>query len=198
MCWRSPGYDETDPTSDSALILRSCGITPSPQGMAAISPWRYTAPLAPNMAAQLEGGSVKLDELVAFCREYEGLAQDIVLAEGAGGVMVPLNDEHTILDWMAELGWPVMLVTGTYLGSISHTLTALLALQQRGIALHALLLNESEKGVDIEATAATLEGHMAKILGRAGTPVVKIRRVAAAAGGELWQHMPRLSELCEE
>lgn len=191
------GYSEHDNESDAALILRSCGITPSPEAAGAISPWRYAAPLAPSMAAQQEGRPLQLEALLAFCRDYAGMAQDIVLVEGVGGVMVPLNGDHTVLDWMEQLSWPVLLVTGSYLGGISHTLTAAQALHSRGIALHAVLISESENGVDMDATAATLEGHLPKIHGRAGQPVVKIRRIGPGKG-ELWQRMPLLSGLCED
>jgi dethiobiotin synthetase len=73
--------------------------------------------------------------------------EDIVLIEGVGGVMVPLNDRRTVLDWIEALGIPVLLVIGTYLGSISHTLTALTALRQRQIPIRALIINESEHSV---------------------------------------------------
>jgi len=50
---------------------------------------------------------------------------DVVLAESAGGIMTPLDDRHTMLDVMERLRWPVILVAGSYLGAISHTLSAL-------------------------------------------------------------------------
>jgi len=106
------GYDPNDAQSDSALILQSYGLTPAHDLAASISPWRYTIPLAPNMAAAKEGKPVEFEKLVAFCREHMALASDIVLVEGVGGVMVPLDNAHTVLDWMVALGWPVILVGG--------------------------------------------------------------------------------------
>ena len=66
-------------------------------------------------------------------RENDGL----LLIEGAGGVMTPIDDTHTGLDLMARLGHPVILVTGSYLGALSHTLTALAAIRGRGIVVEA-------------------------------------------------------------
>lgn len=186
------GYDPMDPGSDSALILSSCGITPSPEAMATISPWRYHAPLAPNMAAALEGGEVELEKLVAYCREYEALAQDVLLVEGVGGVMVPINGRHTVLDWMKALGWPVLLVVGSYLGAVSHALTAITVLQTSGLSVKAVLLSESEgSSVGVRETADTLQQFVP-----AGVPVVKLWRVQNE--GELWKHMPPISWLCDE
>ena len=75
--------------------------------------------------------------------------------EGVGGVMVPLDARHTVLDWMADLGLPILLVTGAYLGTISHTLTALAALAGRGLAPKALVVNDTGDGpVALAETAA--------------------------------------------
>jgi dethiobiotin synthetase len=65
------------------------------------------------------------------------------LIEGIGGVMVPLDDRHTVLDWMVALGAPVVLVAGSYLGSISHTLTCLDVLRRRALTVRAVIINET-------------------------------------------------------
>jgi len=66
----------------------------------------------------------RFDALVAFCKDEIGSRRGTLVIEGVGGVMVPLDKSHTVLDWMAALGIPAILVAGTYLGSISHALTA--------------------------------------------------------------------------
>ncbi len=60
--------------------------------------------------------------------------------------MVPLDDTHTVLDWMTALRIPVLLVAGSYLGTISHTLTALHVLAQRNLDIAAVVVSESEVG----------------------------------------------------
>lgn len=186
------GYDPRDMESDPALILQSCGITPTPVLMETISPWRYATPLAPNMAAAREGGEVDMDQLIAFCREYALLAPDILLVEGAGGVMAPVNNRYTMLDWMQALGWPVILVCGSYLGAISHALTAYEALHLRRLRVHAVVVSESETStVDLDETVASLELFLPKDI-----PVVKIFRIIT--NDDIWKQMPSISWLCDE
>ncbi len=185
------GFDPQDESSDSALILKSCGITPSPEAIHTISPWRYHAPLSPNLAADREGGPVDLATLVDFCRDYEALAQGQMLIEGVGGIMVPLNNHHMVADWMQALNWPVILVCGTYLGALSHTLSALEVLRHRALRVKALVVSESENSpVSLYDTAATLEQFV-----QFTTPVVKIPRLPAMA--QPWEHWPPLSWICD-
>src|SRR5262249_37315350 len=72
-----------------------------------------------------------------------GAANGALLIEGVGGVMVPLGGRHTVLDWMTELKLPLLLVTGSYLGTISHTLTALDVLARRSLTVAAVVVSES-------------------------------------------------------
>ncbi|MDX2112621.1 MAG: dethiobiotin synthase [Alphaproteobacteria bacterium] len=185
------GFRQDDPATDSALILQSLGLTHAPQLLETISPWQFAAPLAPNMAAEREGKPApQVDELVAFCREHAALANDVLLVEGVGGVMVPLNHQHTVLDWMAVLGWPVILVVGSYLGTISHTLTAIEVLRQRGVPLHALVVSESPMSdVPMEDTVRTFEQFISRDI-----PIVKLPRSSKA---KPWEHMPPIRWLVE-
>src|SRR3546814_10354844 len=106
-----------------------------------MSPWRFRAPLSPDMAAAREGRTVPFDDLVDHCRDRLAAAAGPLLIEGVGGAMVPLDECHTVLDWMAALALPALLVSGTYLGAISHTLTALAALDARGISVSGIVLS---------------------------------------------------------
>jgi dethiobiotin synthetase len=73
---------------------------------------------------------------------------------------VPLDDQHTVLDWMAALGFPVLLVAGSYLGTLSHTLTAVMALRQYGLGLAGIVVNETAGStVALEETVATMGRH---------------------------------------
>jgi dethiobiotin synthetase len=151
------GFDAASPAgSDSALLLRAQGLELTPQHLDAVSPWRFAAALSPDMAAAREGRSIPFEALVAHCRaasEQDG----VTLIEGVGGVMVPLDGEHTVLDWIAALGAPALLVVGSYLGTLSHSLTAAAALHHRGVPLLGIVVSESEvEPVPAEETAATL------------------------------------------
>ena len=79
------GPDDMD-TSDSGLILQSLGIAVVADAIAGISPWRYAAAIAPNMAAKREGGAIDLVALAGFCRDGLAGGHDITLIEGVGGV----------------------------------------------------------------------------------------------------------------
>ncbi len=140
------GFDPAHPeASDAAAILAALGRPVTAQEIARISPWRFLAPLAPDQAAEREGRSIDFAGLVEFSRAAIATRGDVLLIEGVGGVMVPLDAEHTILDWMAELRAPVLLVAGSYLGTISHTLTALQALAGRALAIGAVVVSETAR-----------------------------------------------------
>src|SRR5690606_2979573 len=85
--------------------------------------------------------------LLAYCRRAIDRARSerdaVTLIEGIGGVMVPVDEKHTVLDWIAELRIPALLVAGSYLGTLSHTLTAAGMLVARGCALAGVVVNES-------------------------------------------------------
>jgi dethiobiotin synthetase len=139
--------------SDPGLILRALGQSVTSEAVAAIAPLRYAAPLAANMAARAEGKSFSFADVIALCRAREG---DPLLIEGAGGVMAPVDDDHTFLDLIEALDAPAILVTGSYLGAISHTLTAVAAMAARGRAPLAVVVNESTEGVDLAQTIAAM------------------------------------------
>jgi dethiobiotin synthetase len=139
------GFEEwSAPASDPARLLAALGLPASAEEMARIAPFRFRAPLSPDMAAGREGRHLDVAALVTFCHKEIAAASDVLLIEGIGGVMVPLDDRHTVLDWMAALRLPVLLVAGSYLGTISHTLTALAALRQRELKTIAIIVSETD------------------------------------------------------
>jgi len=150
------GFDAADvAASDAGVLLDALGLAPTPANLDAVSPWRFAAPLSPDMAAARENRAIPFAEVVEFCRAPR--AADVTLIEGIGGVMVPLDAEHTVLDWIAELGAPVLLVAGSYLGTLSHTLTAVAALRARGCQLAAVIVSESAtQPVPLHDTVAAL------------------------------------------
>jgi dethiobiotin synthetase len=150
------GFSPDDLSSDPALIIRSLGRKPTPRAIAAIAPWRFAAPLSPHRAALQEGRTVEIDDIVSFCRRNEADNDGVLVVEGAGGVMAPITPAHTGLDLMARLGYPAILVTGSYLGAISHSLTAIAALRGRGVVLQAIIVSESVESVGLAETVDSL------------------------------------------
>ncbi len=160
------GWDD-DPAavaaSDTGILLAAQGLDLSPENIDACSPYRFKAPLSPDMAAAREGTAIDFKRVVGFCRHAaEGMGDNgTLLIEGVGGVMVPLTEDKTVLDWMAALSLPVVLVTGSYLGTISHTLTAALALREKHISIRSIVISESEESpVPCEETAEALIRHL--------------------------------------
>jgi len=142
--------------SDSGILLKAMGKDVTTENLDAISPWRFKAALSPHMAASLEDKEISLDDIVAFCTKET--SPPLTLIEGVGGIMVPLNNTHTVLDWMTALHAPTIVVVGSYLGSISHSLTTLEVLHARGIIVSAVIVSESEgSDVDLGETVTTLK-----------------------------------------
>jgi dethiobiotin synthetase len=151
------GFDPDNvAASDSGVLLSALGREATASELDVISPWRFAAPLSPDLAAKAEGRSIDFKALVAFSQRAMDRG-DTLLIEGVGGIMVPLDDRHTVLDWMTALRAPVLLVAGSYLGTISHTLTALHVLAQRRLDICAVVVSESAtSGAALEDTVATI------------------------------------------
>ena len=177
------GFDAANAAaSDAGLLLAALDRPASLAELDAIAPWRFAAPLSPDMAAAREGRRIVFNDLLAFTRQAVTGAP--LLIEGVGGVMVPLDEGHTVRDWIAGSGLPCVLVAGSYLGSLSHTLTALEALARVGAGVTAIAVNETpESPVGLAATVECLSRYVA------GVPVVAIARGHPDAG------VARLAEL---
>jgi dethiobiotin synthetase len=163
--------------SDTARLLQASGISPTPDAIEGCSPWRFEAPLSPDMAAAQEGRTLALAEVARWSRRRmsEAAPETLVLIEGVGGVMSPVAADGLVLDWIAALGCPALLVAGTYLGAISHALTALAALQGRGVDVCGLVVSETDGAtVTLDATTSAL----ARYVGN--TPIYVVARGAPA------------------
>jgi len=187
------GFDPADAApSDAGILLASLGqpLTGGPADVAAldaISPWRFPAPISPDMAAAREGRAIAFADLVALSQAAMAGPVDLGLVEGAGGLMAPLGPSHLMIDWLAATGLAPLLVVGSYLGTISHSLTALAALNARGLRPAALVISESQTSpVPLAETAASLERFVD------GVPIVLLPRIA---GPRPWERAADLSGL---
>jgi dethiobiotin synthetase len=143
--------------SDPGVLLRALGGPVNAEAVERIAPWRFSAPLSPDLAAHREGRSIDVDEVIEFCLGAIAHRRDILLIEGVGGIMVPLDGERTVLDVMMALRLPVILVTGSYLGTISHTLTALDSLFRRDLDVLAVIVSETPRSpVSLDDTVAAI------------------------------------------
>ena len=148
-------------TSDPGRLLAALGRDLSADALAAMSPLRFKAALSPPMAARLEGVTLTLADLLTVCRPVlAAQTADLLLVEGAGGVMSPLAEDATGLDLQLALGLPTVLVGGSYLGGVSHTLTALEVLRARGLAVLGIVVSQSAdpEAPDFRQTVAAIAG----------------------------------------
>ena len=152
------GYDSSVvETSDPAVLLKALGRAVSAGEIERIAPWRFRAPLAPDLAAARESRTIDFDEVVAFSRHTVVEPHGMMFIEGVGGIMAPLDSSHTVLDWMTALRAPTLLIVGSYLGSISHTLTALHVLAEQQLSITAIVVSESDRSpVSMEDTVDSI------------------------------------------
>ena len=161
------GYDPAQAAaSDTGALLAALGLPFSPEAIDRISPWRFRAALSPEVAAQREGRSIDVDSVVAFCRSAVERRRDVLLIDGVGGIMVPLDEHRTILDVMMALRLPLILVTGSYPGTISHTLTALDSLFRRDMSVLATIVSETTgSAMPLDDVVATIARFTEPVIG---------------------------------
>lgn len=139
--WNAPAFA----ASDTGVLLAAQGLALTQANADGCSPWRYAAAVAPDAAAALEGRTLALAELVAFHAHVRARApaDATVVVEGVGGLMSPVASDALGLHWLQALGCPALLVAGSYLGAISHALTARETLRAHGVACVGLVVSES-------------------------------------------------------
>ncbi|CAH1001634.1 ATP-dependent dethiobiotin synthetase BioD 1 [Neolewinella maritima] len=98
--------------------------------------YRLNTPASPHYAARVDGLDISLDDF-----QLPDTHGKPLLVEGAGGIMVPLNERDTMLDLIVHLGLPVVVVSRHYLGSINHTLLTLAVLRGRGCKVAGLVFS---------------------------------------------------------
>lgn len=162
---------DPDPV-DALELARACGD----ESLAhARGLYRAKEPLAPYAIEKRGGASVgSLRTLAKRIRELSGKA-DYTIVEGVGGVLVPIDREHTVTDLAALLDLPTVVVARNALGVLSYTLTAVEALRKRKISVRAIVLNHVERSYagDLSRTsnADVLADHLPRI------PIIRTPRV---------------------
>lgn len=144
-------------TDAELLVAASGGVEP----VEALNPVWYQAPVAPAVAAELEGRPVDLGALRDHAQWLAG-RHAVVVLEGVGGWEVPMNEGGNFSDLAAALGWPVVLVAANRLGVLNHALLSARAIRERGLELAALVLNhlEAERDVAMVTNRAVLEARL--------------------------------------
>ncbi len=157
--------------SDPARLLSAMDRPFDHAGFERVSPFRFDAPLAPDAAAAREGRRVDYPAIIEHVRFVA--RRGPVVVEGVGGVRVPLGGRWTVRDLIVELGLPAVVVSGSYLGSISHLLATLDSLAYASVPVAAVVVNQSaQEPMPLEETVE----QMLPFVG--GLPVFVLPRMA--------------------
>lgn len=131
------GADEpVDPDwpHDDAILAGAAGIAPD-----AVVPFRFGPPVSPHLAAELAGGPLDPARLrAAFAAA--ATTGDVVVAEGVGGLLVPLTPDYLVLDFARDVRLPLVIAARPGLGTINHTLLTLAAARAAGLTVAGVVL----------------------------------------------------------
>lgn len=105
--------------------------------------YRLNHPLSPHLSAKLDGLTIELENFKL------PITNNKLIVEGAGGLMVPLNDQHLVLDLIKKINLQVILISQHYLGSINHTLLTINTLKQHNISIKGIIFN-GESNIESE------------------------------------------------
>lgn len=124
--------------SDAELLQAAAGQACEIQH---VCPQQFAAPLAPPIAASLEGREVDESLLLSGANWWLGRC-DLLLIEGAGGALSPISKQLTVLDLAVQFAYPLLLVVADRLGAVNHTLLTLEVAEKRGLRVEAVVMNK--------------------------------------------------------
>jgi dethiobiotin synthetase len=158
--------------ADVEALARADGL---PLALRDRNPYAFTPAVAPHLAAGEAGQRIDLDVIAIAWQRLRAHA-DVVVVEGAGGVLVPLDERHDMLDIAIRLELPVLLVVGLRLGCINHALLSAQAVHARGLRLAGWVGNA------IEPSMPRIDANIDSVADRIGVaPAAILRRNPTAA-----------------
>jgi dethiobiotin synthetase len=133
------------PKRNGRLVPRDAtflkAVSRSKDDLSLINPYRFSKPLAPLIAAEIDYKEIKIGKIrSAYTKLRE--KHDNIFVEGAGGLLVPLTGRLTNLELILELNLPIIVVVGSKLGAINHTLLTLSWARENGVRILGLLINQ--------------------------------------------------------
>ena len=180
--------DDGVPQNDDAVaLLRHATVELSYQQ---INPQIFKAATSPHIAAQKENKRIDVDRLVGLVRGSLSYSYDLALIEGAGGLLVPLNERHTVADLIAALNCPVILTIGLKLGCLNHSLLTYEVLSRRGIKIAGWI------GTELHADMPYFEENIATLRSWIAAPC--LGTVRYAPDDQFSSETDRLSHICEQ
>ncbi len=143
---------------DDSDTLKVKGLVSNPTSVFHTETYRLMQPYSPHKSAAIDGIIIDLNKIIA------PKTNNNLLIEGAGGLMVPLNDEYLMIDLIKQLDAEVVLVSQNYLGSINHTLLSVAILKQYNIKIAGIIFNgktdENSESYILNYTGLKLLGHL--------------------------------------
>ncbi len=124
--------------NDDVLKLEAASNVKAPRKLT--NPYSFKQAIAPNIAAELVGVKINLNKIKHAFEELSTMA-DIVIVEGAGGFLVPINDKETLADFVKMINIPIILIVGIKLGCINHSLLTIEAIKARNCKLQGWIAN---------------------------------------------------------
>jgi dethiobiotin synthetase len=173
--WKPVQAGDLDDTDSHKIERYSDAAKIHPEG------FRLNTPMSPHAAAAIDGIEISLDDF------HIPETDNHLIIEGAGGLYVPLNDKDCVIDLLAKMQIPVVLVSRNYLGSINHTLLSINALKERNVPIFGVIFN----GKSTPTTEEIIERMTGvKVLGRV-EEMNEINRVEIAKSAEKFRFLQK-------
>ena len=138
-------WDKNLRAPDVLKCLAAAKLTPTDDELPLLCPYQYQQACSPHLAGRMAGKYADIDR-IADCAKTLLTSRDALLVEGAGGTLVPINENQTMLDIMTRLAMPVLLVARGSLGTINHTLLSLETLRRAGLEVIGVVINDAPPG----------------------------------------------------
>lgn len=151
--------------NEDVAALRAAANVDAPLDL--VNPYAFAPAIAPHIAARQAGVNIDLAHIGARFDALAALA-DVVVVEGAGGLLVPLNETETMAELAMRLRVPLILVVGMRLGCINHALLTVEAIQRRGLALAGWVANR------IDPRMASFDANLSSLLQRIPAPLLAV------------------------
>jgi dethiobiotin synthetase len=162
------------PKKNGRLVPRDAAflkmVSDSKDGLSLVNPYRFSKPLAPLIAAEIDHKQIKMGK-ISLAYEKLRKKHDITFVEGAGGLLVPLTGKLTNVDLILKLALPIILVVGSKLGAVNHTLLTLNWARENGIKVIGLLINQPNRSPSSSKSLAEKTNPML-IRSFAGVPIL--------------------------
>lgn len=153
------GCDRRDEVLYPDDAMRLAGYARSSLSLETVCPYRFSPPVAPSVAAEQAGVTIRPERIIEVFQTIAN-QHEVTLVEGAGGLLVPLVGRYSFADLARDLGIPILVVVGSKLGALNHTLLTLHCIETRSLPLAGYILNHPTQTADdaIRTNAATLAG----------------------------------------